>query len=49
MEKPINESIKEAKDTSYYEVNPVAWIFTIILVSTAMLLIYIDRAYYHFL
>ena len=49
MEKPINESIKEDNDTSYYEVNPVTWIFTIILVSTAMLLIYIDRAYYRFL
>ena len=49
MEKPISENIEEAKDTSYYEVNPVTWIFTIILVSTAMLLIYIDRAYYRFL
>ena len=49
MEEQINKNIEEAKDTSYYEVNPVTWIFTIILVSTAMLLIYIDRAYYQFL
>ena len=49
MEKPIDERIEEDKDTSDYEVNPVTWIFTIILVSTAMLLIYIDRAYYRFL
>ena len=49
MENPINEDIKQAEDTSYDEVNPVTWIFTIILVSTAMLLIYIDRTYYRFL
>ena len=49
MEEPINGNTKEGKDTSHYEVNPVTWIFTIILVSTSMLLIYIDRAYYRFL
>ena len=49
MEEPINGNIEEIKDTSYREINPVTWIFTIILVSTAMLLIYIDRAYYRFL
>ncbi len=49
MEEPISDNIKGAKDLSHYDVNPVAWIFTIILVSTAMLLVYIERAYYHFL
>ena len=49
MADPINKDIKQAEDTSYDEVNPVTWIFTIILVSTTMLMIYIDRAYYRFL
>ena len=49
MEEPIDKNTEATKDTSSDEVNPVTWIFTIILVSTAMLLIYIDRAYYRFL
>ena len=49
MANPIDEDIKQSEDTSYDEVNPVTWIFTIILVSTTMLMIYIDRAYYRFL
>lgn len=49
MEEQIDEKSKEVEDSSYNEVNPAAWIFTIILASTALLLIYIDRAYYQFL
>ena len=49
MEKSLDKSMERNKNIPDYDVNPVAWIFTIILVSTAILLIYIDRAYYHFL